>query len=102
MSRARSLMRILIADDHAIFRQGLQHILSMSYVGATFGEAKTATEVLHHLRQQAWDVVILDIKMPGRSGLEALKDIKQEHPQLPILVLSMHPEEQYAVRTLKA
>ena len=95
-------MRILIADDHAVVRQGLTNILLRAYPHAVCGEARNATELLQSLRAEQWDVVILDINMPGRSGLEVLKDLKQERPELPVLVLSMHPEDQYAVRTLKA
>lgn len=95
-------MRILIADDHAVVRQGLINILVKAYPTAVCGEARHAAELLQLLRGGNWNVVILDINMPGRSGLEVLKDLKQEHPQLPVLVLSMHPEDQYAVRTLKA
>ncbi|MBV9868846.1 MAG: response regulator transcription factor [Abitibacteriaceae bacterium] len=96
------MMRILIADDHAVVRQGLSNILVKAYPHAVCGEARNATELLQSLRAEQWDVVILDINMPGRSGLEVLKDLKQDRPELPVLVLSMHPEDQYAVRTLKA
>jgi DNA-binding NarL/FixJ family response regulator len=96
------MIRILIADDHAVVRQGLKQILLEAFEPATFGEAGHAQEVLDQVRAQEWDVVILDITMPGRSGLEVLKELKQARPKLPVLVLSMHPEDQYAVRTLKA
>src|SRR5450432_2626352 len=95
-------MRILIADDHAVVRQGLKQILADSFPAAEFGEAGNAGEVLERAWKQDWDVVVLDIKMPGRSGLDALKELRQAKPKLPLLVLSAHPEDQYAVRVLKA
>ncbi|MDQ3812683.1 MAG: response regulator transcription factor [Armatimonadota bacterium] len=96
------MIRILITDDHAIVRRGLKDILADEFPGANFGEAQNAVELLRQLRQQTWDIVILDITMPGRSGLDVLKDVKHEHPKLPVLVLTVHPEDQYAVRVLKA
>jgi DNA-binding NarL/FixJ family response regulator len=96
------MFKILIADDHAIVRQGLKQIVAEAPNLMVAGEAQTAQQVLDLVREQQWDVVILDISMPGRSGLEVLKQLRQEHPHLPVLVLSMHPEEQFAVRALKA
>jgi DNA-binding NarL/FixJ family response regulator len=95
-------MRILIADDHAVVRQGIKQILADDFKKATFGEARTAQEALTKIWKEKWDVVILDITMPGRSGLEVLKELKNLRPKLPVLVLSMHPEDQFAVRVLKA
>ncbi len=95
-------MRILIADDHAVVRQGIKQILADDFKRATFGEARTAQEALTKIWKEKWDVVILDITMPGRSGLEVLKELKTQRPKLPVLVLSMHPEDQFAVRVLKA
>jgi two-component system invasion response regulator UvrY len=95
-------MRILIADDHAMVREGLRHILAKEWPEAEFGEAPDAPKLMQLLHLETWDAVILDINMPGRSGLEVLQDIKQEHPKLPVLILTMHPEEQYAMRALKA
>lgn len=95
-------IRVLMADDHSIVRQGLKHILAEEWNGATFGEAQNATEALQMMRKNPWDLVLLDVNMPGRSGLDILKDLKQERPLTPILVLSAHPEDQYAVRVLKA
>jgi len=95
-------MRILIADDHAIVRQGLKQILAATFKRATFGEAANSQQTLHCVSKQRWDIVILDLTMPGRSGLEVLKEIKRERPLLPVLMLSMHPEDQFAVRLLKA
>jgi two-component system, NarL family, invasion response regulator UvrY len=96
------LVRVLIADDHAILRRGLTEILVRELDGAMCGEAKNAQEVLEQVRSHDWDLVILDVTMPGRSGLDVLRDLKQEQPKLPVLVLSMHPENQYAKRMLKA
>jgi two-component system, NarL family, invasion response regulator UvrY len=94
-------MRVLIADDHAVFRRGLKETLAEAFSRISFGEAKTAQETLEHVRRQNWDVVILDISMPGKSGLDILDELKRLRPQLPILLLSMHPEEQFARRALK-
>jgi two-component system, NarL family, invasion response regulator UvrY len=95
-------MRVLIADDHAVFRRGLRETLTEAFSKVTFGEARTAQETLEHVRHQDWDVVILDISMPGKSGLDILDDLKRLRPKLPILLLSMHPEQQFARRALKA
>jgi DNA-binding NarL/FixJ family response regulator len=95
-------MRILIADDHAVVRQGLKQILAGAFKGASFGEAADSQEALERVWKEHWNVVILDLTMPGRSGLEVLKEIKQARPSLPVLILSMHPEDQFAVRLLKA
>ena len=95
-------MRILIADDHAVFRRGLAETLGEAFSRVTFGEAKTAQETLEHVRRQDWDVVILDISMPGKSGLDILDDLHRLRLKLPVLLLSMHPECQYARRSLKS
>ncbi len=96
------MMRILIADDHAVVRRGLKQILADEFKKADFGEAGNAREALDRIRKEHWDTIVLDITMPGRSGLEALKEIKEARPKLPVLVLSMHPEDQFAVRVLKS
>jgi len=96
------MIRILIADDHAIFREGLKHILSESPDLKVAAEARNGQEVLEKIWSEKYDMVLLDISMPGMSGLEVLKQLKIEKPKLPVLVLSMHPEEQYAVRVLRA
>ena len=83
-------------------RQGLKLILADHFKKAVFGEARNATEALARVWKEKWDVVVLDITMPGRNGLEVLKEIKRSRPQLPVLVLSMHPEDQFAVRLFKA
>jgi len=95
-------MKILITDDHAVVRQGLKQILAAEFKRAEFGEAANAREAIAAVWDKTWDVVILDITMPGRSGFEVLKEIKKSRPQLPVLILSMHPEDQFAVRILKA
>lgn len=95
-------MRILIADDHAIVRRGLKLILSEEFSRVVFGEACNGQEVLDQVWKQDWDIVVLDITMPGRSGLEVLKELKQVRPKLPVLILSMHSEDQFGMRVLKA
>lgn len=95
-------MRILITEDHAVVREGLKLILADHFKKAVFGEARNATEALALVWKEKWDVVVLDITMPGRSGLEVLKEIKRSRPKLPVLILSMHPEDQFAVRLFKA
>src|SRR6185503_592819 len=94
-------MKILIADDHAVVRRGLKQILADDLRDASFGEANTGQEALDKVWKDRWDAVILDVTMPGRSGLEVLKEIKRSRPKLPVLILSMHPEDQFAVRMLK-
>jgi DNA-binding NarL/FixJ family response regulator len=89
-------------DDYAVVREGLKQILAESIPGAVFDEAATGEEALEKARASAWDVVILDMSLPGRSGIDILKELRHMHPRLPVLVLSMHPEEQFAVRALKA
>ena len=96
------MIRILIADDHAILRRGLKEILVRELQDVVCGEAEDAPQVLAQMRNCEWDLVMLDITMPGRSGLDVLKDLKSMCPKLPVLVLSMHPEEQYGKRVLKA
>lgn len=95
-------MKILLTDDHAVVRQGLKLILADRFKRAVFGEARNAQEALARVDKEKWDVAVLDVTMPGRSGLEALKEMKRMRPQMPVLVLSMHPEDQFAVRMLKA
>jgi len=94
--------RILIVDDHAIFREGLRRILLDEFKTAIFGEAGNATEALDRVWKEEWDLVLLDITMHGRTGLDVLKEIRSSASDLPVLILSGHPEEQYAVRVLKA
>jgi len=96
------MIRVLIVDDHAIVRRGLRELLSDEFRGAAFGEASTAQQALEQLGKQKWDVALLDITLPGRSGLDLLKEFKAARPRLPVLVLSVHPEDQFALRALKA
>lgn len=99
---AQKQLRVLIADDHAIIRFGLRQILSETADMRVTSEAENGVQAMQLLRQNECDVAVLDISMPERNGLETLKLIKRETPRLPTIMLSMHPEEQYAIRTLKA
>jgi two-component system invasion response regulator UvrY len=94
-------MRVLIADDHAVVRRGLKAILADDFGKATFGEAKSSQEALAQVQKQDWDIVILDISMPGKNGIELLGDLKQIRPHVPVLILSVYPEEQFARRALR-
>ncbi len=96
------MINILIADDHDILRAGLKHILSDSGDIVVKGEASNGAEAMTMLRGERWDALVLDMTMPGRNGIELIKQIKSEFPGLPILILSMHKEDIYAVRALKA
>jgi len=95
-------MRVLIADDHAILRRGLIEILRREFKDAACGEAEDAEQTLAQVQGHDWDLVILDVTMPGRSGIDVLADLKRLRPKLPVLILSMHPEDQYGKRVLKA
>ena len=95
-------MRILIADDHAIVRKGLKGILLEEYPTAFIGDACDAEELVKMVFEDTWDLIISDLSMPGRSGLDALKQIKQSYPKLPVLIMSIYPEDQYAVRAIRA
>lgn len=96
------MIKILIADDHTIVRRGLKQILLEGFPTAQVGEVPDAEELIKKVIAETWDVVISDLSMPGRSGLDALQQIKQIQPNLPVLILSIHPEDQYAIRALKA
>ncbi len=96
------MTRVLVADDHAVVREGLKQVLAEIPGKVVTDEASNGQEVLDKVWKNNYDVVVLDISMPGRSGLDILKEIKNHKPRLPVLVLSMYPEEQYAVRVLKA
>jgi two-component system, NarL family, invasion response regulator UvrY len=96
------MIKILVADDHAIVREGLKQILADNSDMVVAGEAVDGQEVLAQIRKEDWDLILLDISMPGRGGIDTLKELKSEKPKLPVLVLSMYPEEQYAIRALKA
>lgn len=93
---------VLVADDHAIIRNGLKNILADTDDLVVAGEAANGNAVLEQIREHDWGLVVLDLSMPGRNGLELIKLIKSERPRLPILVFSMHQEEQYAVRAMRA
>jgi two-component system invasion response regulator UvrY len=94
-------MRILITDDHALIRMGLKQLLQVGISRAVIGEASNAAEALQQISEQPWDVVILDITMPGRSGVDILRDIKMLRPKLPVLILTASSEDQFAIRVLK-
>jgi two-component system, NarL family, invasion response regulator UvrY len=94
--------QVLLADDHAIIRDGLKQILSDTDDLVVSGEAANGNELMHLVRERNWGVLVLDISMPGRSGLDLIRMVKDEKPILPILILSMHHEEQYAVRAIHA
>jgi two-component system, NarL family, invasion response regulator UvrY len=96
------MIRIIIADDHAIVRNGLKQILADEAGMELIGEAKDANELLELVRRHSCDVVVLDLSMPGRSGLAVIKELRDGRPHLAVLVLTMHPEDQYAVRALRA
>jgi two-component system invasion response regulator UvrY len=96
------MIRILIADDHIVVRKGLKQILREEFSDAQIEEASNGMELLKKINDEKWDIIISDLSMPGRSGLEVLKQVKQDQPKLPVLILSMHPEDQYAIRVLKA
>jgi two-component system invasion response regulator UvrY len=95
-------MRFLIVDDHTVVRRGIRQILVDEFEHCEVVEAQTAAELMSLVRTEQWDTVVLDISLPDRNGLDVLKDLKQELPALPVVILSMHPEEQFAVRVLRA
>ena len=96
------MVRILVVDDHAVVRHGVKHILSETFHRAVIGEAHDAEQMFCELRRNNWTMVVLDVGMPGKGGLEALKELKQLHPKLPVLMLSAYPEDQLALRLLRA
>lgn len=96
------MIRILIADDHAIVRQGLKQIVEENAEMRVVAEAASGAEALRKMRETDCDVVLLDISMPGKSGIDVLKQIREENLRLPVLILSIYPEDQYAVRLIKA
>jgi len=95
-------MHILIADDHAVVRRGLKEILADAFPDVDFSEARNGDEVLGQLGKSAVALLVLDINMPGRSGMDVLRDVKHTYPRLPVIILSCNSEEQYAVRCLRA
>jgi two-component system, NarL family, invasion response regulator UvrY len=96
------MIRILVADDHAVVREGVKRILAETDDLEIAGEASHGQELLAKMAAAPWDMVLLDISMPGRNGLEVLQQLRSLHPALPVLVFSMHPENQYAVRAFRA
>jgi two-component system invasion response regulator UvrY len=96
------MLKVLLVDDSPLFRRGVKDLVIEGFQGARIGEAGNAYEMLELLKLKPWDLAVLDISMPGINGLEALKQVKQEFPDLPVLILSMHSEEQYAIRMFKA
>jgi DNA-binding NarL/FixJ family response regulator len=97
-----SPLRILIGDDHPLFRRGVKELLSDSFAPIEVGEAESGTEMLSLVQTHPWDIAVMDITMPGRTGPELLRELKQARPSLPILVMSTHPEEVFAVRMFRA
>ena len=96
------MKKILVVDDHAVVRRGLQQIISDSLDAVVVNEAKNGSEALAFARKGQYDLVLLDISLPDRTGIDVLKDLKAFQPDLPVLMLSIHPEEQYAIRALRA
>jgi two-component system invasion response regulator UvrY len=96
------MIRILIADDHAIVRRGMRQILLEQYPTGIIAEVDDAAMLINKVLEEKWDMIICDMNMPGRSGLDALHQVKQISPETPVLIMSMYPEEQYALRVLKA
>jgi DNA-binding NarL/FixJ family response regulator len=96
------VLRILIVDDHEVLREGVRRVLDKHLDNVTFGETGSAPEAIRLAREQDWDVVVLDLSLGGRSGLEVMEELRKLRPRLPVLVLSMHSEEQFARRSFKA
>ncbi len=96
------MLKILLGDDHAIVRRGLRQVLTEEFGQVAIGEAGSGHAVVDAVREQEWDVVVLDINLPDKNGVEVLKEVKRLRPSILVVMLSMHPEEQYAMRTLKA
>src|SRR5688500_347928 len=96
------MTRILLVDDHPVVRQGLRQVLAGAFRPALVGEAANAEEGLTEVRSTEWDVMVLDLTLPGASGLDLLKDLRRERPALPVLILSMHPPDQFARRAMNA
>ena len=95
------MARILIADDHAVVRRGVKQILEEEPGLKVLGQATNGYEVIQNIQEKNWDILILDITLPDRNGLDVLKEVKSLRPDLPVLILSIHPEEEFAVRALK-
>ena len=95
-------LKILVADDHSVMRDGIIKILNENFPGAEYGEASNASEIMQLINAKKWNLVMLDISMPGRNGMEVLKDIKELQPGAKVIIFSMYPEDQFAVRAIKA
>lgn len=95
-------MKVLIADDHPVVRRGVRQILVDEFDNCEVAEARSAKQLMQLVSEQEWDIVLLDISLPDRNGLDVLKDLRVEYPELPVVILSMHPEDQFAVRVLRA
>lgn len=95
-------IKVLVADDHSVVRDGIKKVIKSNYSNVQFGEASCATEILQFIQKSDWNLVMVDINMPGRNGLEVLKEIKEIHPEIPVIIFSMYPEDQFAVRSIKA
>lgn len=95
-------MKILLVDDHAVVRRGVRALLADEYPDAEFREASNSTEALQAIRTHRWDLLMLDISLPGRGGIDLLMEIRAARPEVPVIMLSMHPETEFAVRALKA
>jgi two-component system, NarL family, invasion response regulator UvrY len=96
------MIRILIADDHSIVRRGLKEILTEEFPKAHINAVNDGTALMRKARNEKWDIIISDLTMPGKNGMEVLKELKEEFPKIPVLILSMHPEYLYAIRALRA
>lgn len=96
------MLKILLVDDHEILRQGLKKIIDGDFIQVHYGEAANASEAVKLATKQLWDIILLDINMPGRNGLDVIKELKYRSIKTPILVLSMYPEDQFALRIIKA
>jgi two-component system, NarL family, invasion response regulator UvrY len=96
------MMKVLLVDDHQVVRDGLKTIIVEQGIAGEFGEATTADDAMRLAAKQGWDLAVVDISLAGRNGLEVVRELKQVHPQMPVLVLSMHSEEQYARRAFRA
>jgi two-component system, NarL family, invasion response regulator UvrY len=94
-------LKVIVADDHGVVRSGIKKSLSEKFPEAEFGEARNSAEILKLLNNEKWDLAILDISMPGRNGIEVLKEIKENHPGVPVIIFSMYPEDQFALRAIQ-
>jgi two-component system invasion response regulator UvrY len=102
MSDTAAMVRVLIVDDHALIREGLRSVIADAFPQNSIGEASNSAEAMNLVWNESWDIVLLDINLPGRNGLELLKEIKAARPKMPVLMVSGHPEEQFATRSLKS